>query len=430
MSQETGADFRAVPSTAAPTGAALSVQHGKEAFTTGLGRWSLNGAAWGSCAACHFDGLSGNVTWYFARGPRHSVSLDGTFNKSDATDQRVLNWTGIFDEVADFESNVRGISGGVGAIVTTANAACTVATETTACPNSQACNPNTLTCDLSTKDRVNLFSFTPNQHGLEGSSTDIVNPNSATVGHSVLASVNWADVQKHIAQIRSPRAVSANAPSAFSAAQIAAGQAIFSSDGQGNCVACHSGPKWTISKVFYTPGDTPNDAFPGTGASSLSETTWNANLNGFPAALFPSLASGTTGPLSFLAAGKQDMRSGAPPAFDQIQCVLRPVGTIVANTTAGGVPTGASPAAVGLLELRQDMKTGAQGAGNANAAGSDLTQGYNVPSLLGLQVGGPYFHAGNARTLDRREHDADRHPCRRAGRRQHLLLLPVAAPDP
>ena len=137
VSQETGADFRAVPSTAAPTGAALSVQHGKEAFTTGLGRWSLNGAAWGSCAACHFDGLSGNVTWYFARGPRHSVSLDGTFNKSDATDQRVLNWTGIFDEVADFESNVRGISGGVGAIVTTANAACTVATETTACPTAR-----------------------------------------------------------------------------------------------------------------------------------------------------------------------------------------------------------------------------------------------------------------------------------------------------
>ncbi len=44
------------------------------------------------------------------------------------------------------------------------------------------------------------------------------------------------------------------------------------------------------------------------------------------------------------------------------------------------------------------MVTGAQGAGGVNA--NDFTKGYNVPSLLGLQVGAPYFHAGNARTLE------------------------------
>ena len=89
------------------------------------------------------------------------------------------------------------------------------------------------------------------------------------------------------------------------------------------------------------------------------------------------------------------MRSGAPPTFEQLQCILRPVGTIVAN---GAVPTGVSPAAVNVLELRQDMVTGAQGAGGVNA--SDFTTGYNIPSLLGVQVGAPYFHAGNARTLE------------------------------
>jgi YVTN family beta-propeller protein len=362
VAQETGSDFRVTQSTAAPTGAALSVLDGKRAFTTGLGRWSLNGAAWGSCAACHYDGLSDGVTWYFARGPRQSVSLDGTFNKADPTDQRILNWTGIFDEVADFEGNVRGISGGVGAIVATVS------------------SPPVAS------DRVNLFNFTPNQQGLEGSSTDIANPNSTTTGHSVLTSVNWADITNYVAQIRSPRAVSANAPNAFSPAQIAAGRTLFGSS-QGNCVACHSGPKWTISEVFYTPGDVPNDAYPGTGASSLSETSWDANLNGFPPTLFPST----------VANAETDMRSGLPPTFEQLQCGLRPVGTIVANA-AGGVPTGVSPAAVGVVEVRQDMKTGAQGAGNVNA--SDFTQGYNPPSLLGLQVGAPYFHAGNARSLE------------------------------
>jgi len=39
------------------------------------------------------------------------------------------------------------------------------------------------------------------------------------------------------------------------------------------------------------------------------------------------------------------------------------------------------------------MSTPAQG----NAA---TGRGYNVPSLLGNQIGGPFFHAGNARTLE------------------------------
>ncbi|NUO47800.1 MAG: hypothetical protein HOV80_02970, partial [Polyangiaceae bacterium] len=50
---------------------------GKRFFNTGLGRWSLGGEGWGSCGACHIDGLTDNITWYFARGPRQSTSLDG-----------------------------------------------------------------------------------------------------------------------------------------------------------------------------------------------------------------------------------------------------------------------------------------------------------------------------------------------------------------
>jgi mono/diheme cytochrome c family protein len=378
-----GTDFRVTSSSALPAAgtAAANILQGKRLFTTGLGRWSLAGAAWGSCAACHIDGLSDNVTWYFARGPRQTVSLDGTFNKADPTDQRILNWTAIFDEVADFEANVRGISGGVGALVRTANATCTVATQPTDCPNSQVCNPITLKCNPDPKDRINQLAETPQQIGLQGSNAEIGNP-SGTSAHPHTVIPDWLNINSYIQTIRSPRA-----PTNLVAADVTAGHAIFTDPAQGNCVACHSGAKWTISKVFYTPGDVPNDAFGSAAATSLSNTSWLAGAQSatFPAGLFPSAT-----------AGKQEMRSGAPPGFEQIQCILRPVGTI---KTMGGAPTGVSPAAVNVLELRQDMVTGAQGAGVA-PSGADFTVGFNPPSLLGLQIGAPYFHAGNARSLE------------------------------
>ncbi|MBS2029299.1 MAG: hypothetical protein JST54_15465 [Deltaproteobacteria bacterium] len=343
-----------VQSTAMPTaGTSAAAQlNGKRFFTTGLGRWSLNGAAWSSCAACHVDGLSDNVTWYFARGPRQSTSLDGTFSKTSGA-QRILNWTAVNDEIADFEGNVRGISGGVGAIVSA-----------TSTPPVKA-------------DRIDLFNQTPPQQGLQGSSADVADPNgTGTHGHSVIN--NWAEITAFIQNIRSPRA-----PTNLNAGDVTAGRSVFQN---GNCMACHSGESWTISKVFYAPGDVPNDAFGSSASTSLSNTSWltNAQNAHFPAALYPSTSS-----------GKQTMRSGEPTGFEQLQCILRPVGTIAAN---GAVPTGVSPAAVNVLELRQDMLTGAQGAGGVSA--KDFTSGYNPPSLLGTQVGAPYFHAGNARTLE------------------------------
>ena len=48
-----------------------------------------------------------------------------------------------------------------------------------------------------------------------------------------------------------------------------------------------------------------------------------------------------------------------------------------------------------MIELRQDMATPSQGAG-----ASDDGDGFNPPSLLNLQAGAPYFHGGNARTLE------------------------------
>jgi hypothetical protein len=68
--------------------------------------------------------------------------------------------------------------------------------------------------------------------------------------------------------------------------------------------------------------------------------------------------------------------------FDQIVCALRPVGTF-----------GVADPRVGIAEVRRDMAAKAQG---DEADG----KGYNPPSLLGLQVGAPFFHAGQVRTLE------------------------------
>ncbi|MBK7193127.1 MAG: YncE family protein [Myxococcales bacterium] len=91
------------------------VQDGRRFFFTGRGRWSNSG--WSDCASCHPDGLSDNITWSFAAGPRQSTSLDGSYTHGPgAQQQRAFNWTGIFDEMHDFERNTRGVSGGKGAV--------------------------------------------------------------------------------------------------------------------------------------------------------------------------------------------------------------------------------------------------------------------------------------------------------------------------
>ncbi|HLJ46281.1 MAG TPA: beta-propeller fold lactonase family protein [Bryobacteraceae bacterium] len=105
------------------------VQIGKALFNTSVGefdpagpgqpaitgRMSNNG--WGACASCHPFGLSDNVVWIFASGPRRTVPLHATFASGDPNTQRALNWSAIFDQVADFEGNIRNVSGGLGIFV-------------------------------------------------------------------------------------------------------------------------------------------------------------------------------------------------------------------------------------------------------------------------------------------------------------------------
>ncbi|HEY4118403.1 MAG TPA: hypothetical protein VGM56_11135 [Byssovorax sp.] len=335
----------------------LSALKGKRFFETGMGRWSAKGQGWGACQSCHIDGLTDNVTWYFNRGPRQSISLDGTFDHATGQ-QRILNWTGIFDEVADFENNTRGVSGGVGALVET---------------NS---TPAAVTDRLNLNDKTTLFP-PASAFSLNGSTNGIDQGTAQATTHTVAggAQGNWKNIQDWIQlKVRSPKA-----PTNVDSQMVADGLKVFK---DANCQGCHGGTQWTSSKLFYLPTD---------GGNTMTNTNEILKTKSWASVVTAATTAGATWPQSMLPAtgANQNMRNiGAKAAaFDQIVCVLRPVGTM------GGVGVGVGSAEINVQEVRQDQTAG-QGAEAATG------NGFNPPSLLNLQAGAPYFHAGNARTLE------------------------------
>jgi mono/diheme cytochrome c family protein len=229
----------------------------------------------------------------------------------------------------DFELNTRGVSGGVGAIV------------------SKLSDPAAVT------DRIDIVKL---GHGeLNGSAAQAADPkNPAGLAEPGLLN-DWAEITEYSRTIRAPRA-----PSNLDSYKVEQGKQLFA---EANCRGCHGGDKWSISTVFYSPTvQTMKD---------LSAKAW-VPPSGFPTALLPATTP-----------GKQLMRFPAGNgALDQIQCILRPVGTF-------GVDDGRA----GIAELRQDMLTPSQG-------NETDGKGFNPPSLLGVQTGAPYLHSGGALTLE------------------------------
>lgn len=314
---------------------------GRRFFVTGLGRWSFRGQAWNSCEACHGDGLTDNVTWHFARGPRQSTSLDGSYGPSG--ERRVFNWTAIFDETHDFELNTRGNSGGVGAIVHAAS--------------TPAVAGDRIHFDGTSPTPPGNMATAASQAGLTGSTTDLM-PGGAVTPSSVLS--DWDEIDAYLASIRAPRA-----PTNLAAADVTAGRALFESNG---CAGCHGTDMWTTSRVFYTPGATDTGA-----AAGLIRSVTYSRPSAFPASLNPPTASGP--------ATLRGTTGG-----EQINCILSAVGTFPATGTTPILPSGSN---VLLREVRADMTTAAQG-----------VTGFNPPALVGMMTGAPYFHGGNARTLE------------------------------
>jgi len=329
-----------------------SVQRGKRFYNTGRGRWSnagangtVGGEGWSSCASCHPDGLTDDITWSFAAGPRQTVSQDGSFSHgADPQKQRVFNHTGIFDEHHDFEGNTRGVSGGLGAITTAAMAA--------------DCNNLTLEMRVAlTTDPVPG----PLALGLGKPAKEIADdPAIALCQHK-----DWDDIDNFVRTIRPPRRLRS-----LDAASVANGRALFQA---GECAKCHGGPGWTLSRRFYTPSEAENANLAATDfvRPAAWPVTWSYLDGANPRkhiSVQPVIATDATGP--------GEAATIAPP---EVACVLRNVGTF-------GVP--GDTAATDALEVKA---TGARAQGRG---------GYNIPSLYGLALGRPYLHHGQAKTLE------------------------------
>jgi cytochrome c peroxidase len=71
-----------------------------------------------SCAACHHDGAGDGRVWDlsgFGEGLRNTISLQGHGSGgAGGLGQGPLHWSANFDEVQDFEGQIRGLAGGAG----------------------------------------------------------------------------------------------------------------------------------------------------------------------------------------------------------------------------------------------------------------------------------------------------------------------------
>lgn len=190
---------------------------GNELYNTSVGEFvnslgNMSSEGWQACASCHPFGLSDNVVWIFAAGPRRTVSQHTDFLGGT---QRALNWSAIFDEEQDFEGNIRGVSGGAGLLFTqdltgleaNANIGGLLIGDppTLAFPNSQ---------------RAQLQARTP--------SGGLVN--------------SWDAIITYVRSIRAPISPLRGSDDP----EIAEGRQIFINN---NCQTCHGGPAWTSSSI-------------------------------------------------------------------------------------------------------------------------------------------------------------------------------------
>jgi YVTN family beta-propeller protein len=195
------------------------VHIGKELYNTSIGVFDpataggapivgrMSAAGWGSCASCHPNGLSDNVVWIFATGPRRTIPQHTDFDQTDPArgTQRALNWSAINDEEEDFELNIRNVSGGAGLIVL---------------------------ADGVTQD-PNVAPFVP----LANAGRNQLKVRGVPAWDAIKAFVQFG--------IRAPVSpVSSQDPA------VVTGRALFGSAG---CTACHGGSQWTRSRIDYTP---------------------------------------------------------------------------------------------------------------------------------------------------------------------------------
>ncbi len=166
------------------------------------GKQSDNG--WSTCASCHPDGLSDNVTWIFPAGPRQTLSLDGLFAKDNSLDQKLVLWSALRGSNTDFNNNSRGVQGGCGF----------------ASDDFAASLDECLAKGSVTPANPNIY-----DHGIVQGGSDALDVQSL-----------WVQTVRTLHQ---PQPAEANV--------LEPGRVVFET----NCASCHGGPKWTKSQIFH-----------------------------------------------------------------------------------------------------------------------------------------------------------------------------------
>ncbi|MDA0813397.1 MAG: hypothetical protein O3C21_13540, partial [Verrucomicrobia bacterium] len=323
----------------------------------------LSSEGWQSCSSCHFKGLTDGVVWQFGAGPRKSVPLNATFNPHDPRRQRVLNYSGIFDEVEDFELNIRNVSGpgplAGGALD----------------PNHGLLIGDDGSLDAA-RGAVNAFAIA---NGGRPQVT-VTLPGSTNKVPALTALREWVRLA-----VRTPRAPFPlpGLPGVPTTAQLIAGRDHFVA---AKCVSCHGGSAWTVSFKDFTS--------PPAGAEVFTERN--------PAQVV-----------------------GNPIGASYLNRFLRDVGSFNLGVAGQGKPLGgdvgaeekAAPAVTnGVLQPAPD----ALGI-DYNNDGKGI--GFNVPSLLGIFNVPPYMHNGAAESLAAVVADAKHRTAN--GRFPDLLADPV-----
>lgn len=163
---------------------------------------------------------------------------------------------------------------------------------------------------------------------------------------------DWDDIANYIMTIRAPKSAT------VFEGDPEAGRQVFEDAG---CQNCHGGSLWTLSERYYTPL-IDQDARP---LSLLSQGITEIEVRADQVS--------TTNPAEMFVL---ETDTNGPP--HRHSCTVRIVGTFDAD----------GPDDRGAEEIRQN---------GGNAQGVD---GFNVPSLLGMTLGGPFLHNGAAETLD------------------------------
>jgi cytochrome c peroxidase len=156
-------------------------------------------------------------------------------------------------------------------------------------------------------------------------------------------------------------------PTTLDAQAVARGRSVFATN---NCAFCHGGAKWTVSRLPYTPSPEKNGSLPGVNNQPPAPTGLRTELR---TAQLPNPLLNTDTLKVDVERVPQSDGGVLVVGPERVTCVIRQVGTFDGGSA---------------IEKKADGSP-AQGA-----------KGFNPPSLLGVAVGAPYFHHGEAKSLE------------------------------